>query len=303
MRLRLPGLIAEAQPVFEAAGDDWALAELYCARLFVADLDGSSAAVAAAAERVIEHSRRADFELLAGWAERCLADAHYHGATPVEACLRWLDEHPEVERRNVLPQRDGLLAMLGRFDDARRLHEDASARAAELGMAKFEAWLASRRYDVAMLEGDATVAEAAARACCEQAESTGDLGNFMLFSCNLARALLELDRDDEAEQWVDHGHATAPSKEPVAQVVWHQVRGKLRARRGDLEEGERLAREAVAIAGTTDMLNAHAAALVDLAEVLVLGGRSPRAELEGALALYDRKGNLVMAERTRVLCG
>jgi hypothetical protein len=45
-----------------------------------------------------------------------------------------------------------------------------------------------------------------------------------------------------------------------------QARGKLLAGRGEVEEGERLAREA---------------------------------ELEEALSLYERKGNLVMAERTR----
>jgi hypothetical protein len=47
------------------------------------------------------------------------------------------------------------------------------------------------------------------------------------------------------------------------------------------------------------MLNAHADALRDLAEVLALAGRDARPELEQALALYERKGNLVMAERTR----
>ncbi len=47
------------------------------------------------------------------------------------------------------------------------------------------------------------------------------------------------------------------------------------------------------------MLNAHADALIDLAEVLTLAGKDARPELEQALALYERKGNLVMAERTR----
>ena len=47
------------------------------------------------------------------------------------------------------------------------------------------------------------------------------------------------------------------------------------------------------------MLNAHADALLDLAEVLALAGQDARPELEQALALYERKGNLVMAERTR----
>lgn len=47
------------------------------------------------------------------------------------------------------------------------------------------------------------------------------------------------------------------------------------------------------------MLNAHADALLDLAEVLALAGQDARAELERALALYEQKGNLVMTERTR----
>ena len=71
------------------------------------------------------------------------------------------------------------------------------------------------------------------------------------------------------------------------------------ARRGELGEGERLAREAVALGAETDMLNAHGDALLDLAEVLALAGQDARAELDQALALYERKGNLVMAERTR----
>jgi hypothetical protein len=47
------------------------------------------------------------------------------------------------------------------------------------------------------------------------------------------------------------------------------------------------------------MLNTHADALVDLAEVLTLAGQNAQAELDRALALYERDGNLVMAERTR----
>ena len=77
------------------------------------------------------------------------------------------------------------------------------------------------------------------------------------------------------------------------------MRGKVLARRGELQEGERLAREAVALADETDMLNAHADALIDLAEVLALAGQGGRAELDQAFALYERKGNLVMAERAR----
>ena len=152
-----------------------------------------------------------------------------------------------------------------------------------------------------MLEGDAVRAEAAAREMCETAPAGGELGNFMWFCCNLAQALLGLGRDDEAEQWLERGRATAPSKERLPRMLWRQAMAKVLARRGEYEEGERVAQEAVALAEETDTLSAHGDALVDLAEVLALAGRDPRAELEQALALYERKGNLVMAERGRAM--
>ena len=121
----------------------------------------------------------------------------------------------------------------------------------------------------------------------------------MWHCCNLAQALLGLGRDEEAERWLERGRETSPSDEPLPQILWRQMRGKVLARRGELEEGERLAREAVALAEETDMLNAHADALIDLAEVLALADQDAWAELDRALALYERKGNLVMVERTR----
>ena len=51
----------------------------------------------------------------------------------------------------------------------------------------------------------------------------------------------------------------------------------------------------------TDMLNLQGDAYADLAEVLLLAGkrREAAAALEQALGRYERKGNLVMAGRTR----
>ncbi len=297
---RLRELADEALPVFEAAGDEWGLTVAYGALLIAGEIQTPSKAdVAAAAERVVEHARRADDRLWINWGESELVNARYLGPTPVEECLRWLDEHPDFERRSVAPPRDRLLAMLGRFDEAHRLLAGVADRMAELGAVRSQTFLASRRFDIAMLEGDAARAEAAAREACETAHASGELSNFMWFCCNLAQALLGLGRDDEAEQWLERGRETALSEEHLPQMLWRQVRGKLLARRGELQEGERLVREAVALAEETDMLNAHADALLDLAEVLALAGQDARAELDRALALYERKGNLVMAERTR----
>jgi Flp pilus assembly protein TadD len=73
------------------------------------------------------------------------------------------------------------------------------------------------------------------------------------------------------------------------------------ARRGSIQEAERLAREAVRLVEQTDWLQGHADALMDLAEVLRLAGRTQNAaeSLRQALQLYDHKGNLVLAAKAR----
>jgi hypothetical protein len=79
------------------------------------------------------------------------------------------------------------------------------------------------------------------------------------------------------------------------------VRAKVLARRGEHAEAERLAREAVAIGEGTDMLSEQGDAYADLAEVMALGTRPKDAAeaLEQALARYERKENIVMADRVR----
>jgi tetratricopeptide (TPR) repeat protein len=73
------------------------------------------------------------------------------------------------------------------------------------------------------------------------------------------------------------------------------------ARQGEHTEAERLAREAVAISEETDFLEVQGNAYADFAEVLLLADRPDEATsaLKQALDRYERKENLVMAERTR----
>jgi hypothetical protein len=79
------------------------------------------------------------------------------------------------------------------------------------------------------------------------------------------------------------------------------VRAKLLARKGDHREAEKLADDAVSLLEQTDMLDAHAHALADGAEVLAAAGRNAEAteRLDHALALFERKGNVVLAESAR----
>ena len=191
-----------------------------------------------------------------------------------------------------------LEAMADRTDEARDLYGRSRAIYEELGMTFA---LVARTAIPAAIETMAGNPAGAERELLSGYEALATIGETELRStvaAMLAESYVSEGRDDEAEQWLERGRET-PSDERLPQMLWRQVRGKVLARRGELEEGERLAREAVALAEESDMLNAHADALLDLAEVLTLASQDARPELDRALALYERKGNLVMVERTR----
>jgi hypothetical protein len=87
----------------------------------------------------------------------------------------------------------------------------------------------------------------------------------------------------------------------VSQALWRQVRAKLHARAGRADDAERLVREAVSVLAETDMLDYHARAVADLADVLraVDQPEAASTELARGIDLFEAKGNLVRAERAR----
>jgi hypothetical protein len=102
---------------------------------------------------------------------------------------------------------------------------------------------------------------------------------------------------DDAERFARDCEETAQPYDVDSQIRYRATRGKLLARRGDLGAGERLAREAVALAEQSDFLTAHGDALMDLASVLLLQGRTAEAASTtgDSVELYEARGNAVAA--------
>ena len=87
----------------------------------------------------------------------------------------------------------------------------------------------------------------------------------------------------------------------LSQSMWRAVHASVSSARGESADAERYAREALAFAERTDDTNTIADAHVVLGGVLALrrDTEDARAELSRAVELYERKGNLVRADRVR----
>src|SRR5262249_47595963 len=108
---------------------------------------------------------------------------------------------------------------------------------------------------------------------------------------------------DEALIFADAAQDAAADNDLSAQILARTARAQVLAERGDTRAAERLSAEAVAMASKTDWLNDHADALMVRAEVLCALGQpgDAAARRKEALELYQRKGNVIAADRARAV--
>jgi tetratricopeptide (TPR) repeat protein len=113
--------------------------------------------------------------------------------------------------------------------------------------------------------------------------------------------LAKMGRLDGAEESARKGREASPPDDWASQITWREARALVEAQRGNLEEAERLAREAVALTEDVDYLPQMADAWEDLGFVLRLAGRKEEAAdaLRESLSLREAKGDVVRAARVR----
>jgi tetratricopeptide (TPR) repeat protein len=155
--------------------------------------------------------------------------------------------------------------------------------------------------NVELLAGDPGSAVELGMAACHHLETMEDQSIFSTVAGFLGQALYALGRLEEADAWARRAAEMGASDDLLTQHLWRRVRAKVLARRSEHAEAERLALEAVAISEKTDQLLVQGDVYADLAEVLLLAGKPAEAAaaLEQALERYERKGNLVSAQRAQ----
>jgi class 3 adenylate cyclase len=197
-----------------------------------------------------------------------------------------------------------LQAMLGFPEKARSLSQRAKSLLTDLGPTMFTE--VTKGQACAYVEMYAGAASAAEREALESYRFLDELGNRVWLSslaAMLAQATYAQNRWTEAEAYMEISALAAAPDDLDAQVRWRGVGARLSARTGNLAEADRLAGEALRFAEMTDFLDLHADSLVVRAEVLMLQTRRTEsaAALAAALALYERKGNVVSAAEVRRL--
>jgi class 3 adenylate cyclase/tetratricopeptide (TPR) repeat protein len=293
-------LVAEALPLFEAAGVDLAVCIAYRALGEAANMRAQMDRMAAAYERAAAHAGPAGLTALVGYQSH----GHFHGSTPLTELLAWQDAQDPREQRTywLRTHRAAALAMLGRIDEARALFADVQTELAERGGARVVvAALLAYGLVIELHAGDPAAAAAAGEESCRLRAELGRWSEYSTVAAGLAGAYCELGQLNDAEEWAARGAERGAPDDAITQMLWRQARARVLARRGGYDEAERLAREAVEIGETTEDLSSKAETRADLGEVLALGGRAQEAAeaVEQALVRFEAKENVVMAERMR----
>jgi tetratricopeptide (TPR) repeat protein len=159
---------------------------------------------------------------------------------------------------------------------------------------------------IELLAGDPVAAERELLRDYEKLVQMGETYFAASIAALLGEALWSQRRYDEAEEFCRAAEEIATEDDVWTQAAWRSVRAKVLVQREhSSEEAIELAREAVDLLGQTDAPVWRADAARDHAEVLRVAGRltEARKELTEALRLYESKGDVASAERTRALLG
>ena len=302
-------LLHEAQAALaggEAVGDDEVLAKAWHLMSEAHNVSGRMTQRARALERAAPYARRAgDLRLEA---ELVTTKAPYFiwGPGQVEEGLRFVDAvleslgHVPGVQAFALHVRGHMRARLGEFDGAFEDVGEFRRGVRELGREREYAITSGCVWDVCLWAGEWLRGEEALREGYEMVERMGGKAHLSKTALELGDCVLRQGRLDEAERLSEIGEEVTAQEDVFGAAQWLTLRSRVRAARGDLAGAETFARRAIELPIADELLEFAADARLALAEALRLGGaagaQEPAAE---ALELYERKGNIVGAQRVR----
>ena len=294
----------DAVPVFEALGDDAGLARAWRRIAYAHQLRLRYGAAEDAALLALGYAKTATEAQEEARIVDVLCTSLLYGPTPAEEAVARCEEMlaQERERRvveaNISISLAGLLAMLGRFDEARAHAERAKSVYGELGLTMAVAGWTQIAGPMELLAADPAAAERHLR---QGLDLLTEAGSQEYQASLLAEALYQLGSYDEADRFAELALAQSTAGDDAAQVIASGVRAKVQARLRpeQIDEALATARAAAELAAATDALNLWGDSLVSVAHVLRSAGQHDDADavLRDAAEVFGRKGNVVAAEQ------
>ena len=265
-----------------------------------ADVGGRWAERTQALERALQYAERAADRRQQSSIVALLAQALHYGPTPVDAAISRCEvllgdaDGDRALAAALMSTLGGLNAMRGDFTRARSLWGEARSLYEELGLEHRRAVRSLIPASIELLAGDPLAAERELRLGYDTLAAMGERWVRATLAAYLAAVLAELGRNDDALALTRESEENSSDDDVVTQVVWRGARARaLAAVQPDAATA--FAREAVDRALATDFLDLRAGAYLDLAAVADPSAAALAAEE------YERKGNVVGAERARAL--
>jgi class 3 adenylate cyclase len=239
--------------------------------------------------------RREDF---AGWWSNALLWGSSDAAEAIVSIDQLLGSiNRRLSRSGMLATVAVLRGVLGDRPGADAAYAESATIREELGLQPVEFRRAYMEYAL----DDFPAAIRFARAAAADLERRGDTGQRSTM-LGLEAWILALMGDDEAARVAAEARRLTAPDDAVSQILWRSAESLVLARRGTAEDADRVSLEAVAVADTTDSLDAgtawHARAIV----LSLLGrGREASQAAAQARALYVAKGSVNAVRRVEAM--
>jgi class 3 adenylate cyclase/tetratricopeptide (TPR) repeat protein len=293
----------------EELGDDAGLARAW--RL-IADVDnalGEGAQWAAGLERAFEHAVASGDRHEQWMSLWILGGAMYFGPTPAAQAISRLAElrerhgHDPLLEAAVCRPLGAFVAMQGQIEEGRSLIRRARAVMTEFGHFWALVGVPFMSAAVELLAGNPEAAVDELRPSLDFLQGIGERARLSSLAADLAKALCEARRWEEADEIARICAETADPEDVQPQMGWRIARVRILAERGRLDEADEVGRRLLEFAERTDFLLERASAFLALAEAARARGNKLEAGklMQRAVGEYEQKGNRVAKQRAKTL--
>jgi predicted ATPase/class 3 adenylate cyclase len=298
--------IQEALAIAEATGDPAQLAYAHGGLSGLAETAGRLGEARRELELVLDAAQRSGDPNLEAEARISLAEAKTEGpglAAEIDRILAenlaWARDHGRRRMEaHMLRTQASEAASRGRMHEARRLMAECTGIFEEVGALLVLATNSWDRGNLEFLAGDHAARERVLREGYERLSAMRERGALSTIAANLADALVDLGRIDEADTMCAVAEEASAEHDMLTQVGVRLVRGRLAAVRGKTDEALASVANALSLADQGESYELRIGSRMVLAQLLLDAGRT-----KDAVARAQEVLDLARSGRDVVLAG